>query len=75
MTINGTSTTIPTDATYQDVASALTISGTNTAIATEATYADVAGGLTISGYGVTAIALDNAEEIESGVYFARVIIL
>ena len=49
--------------------------GTSTAITTEATYADVAGGLTISGYGVTAIALDNAEEIESGVYFARVIIL
>jgi hypothetical protein len=33
--------------------------------------------LTISGYGVTAIALDNAEEVESGsgIYFARVIIL
>jgi len=28
-----------------------------------------------NGYGVTAIALDKAEEIESGVYFARVIIL
>ena len=49
--------------------------GTSTAITTEPTYADVASGLTISGYGVTAIALDNAEEIESGVYFARVIIL
>ena len=75
LTINGTSTAIATDATYADVASGLTISGTSTAITTEATYADVAGGLTISGYGVTAIALDNAEEIESGVYFARVIIL
>jgi len=31
--------------------------------------------LTISGYGVTAIALDSAEEIESGIWFARVIIL
>lgn len=27
------------------------------------------------GYGVTAIALDNAEEVENGIYFARVIIL
>jgi len=75
LTISGTSTAIPNDATYQDVASALTISGTNTAIATEPTYADIAVGLTISGYGVTAIALDNAEEVESGIYFARVIIL
>jgi len=49
--------------------------GTSTAITTEATYAGVASGLTISGYGVTAIALDNAEEVESGIYFARVIIL
>jgi len=31
--------------------------------------------LTISGYGVTAIALDNAEEVKNGIYFARVIIL
>ncbi|MDD3631055.1 MAG: hypothetical protein PHF55_08545 [Bacteroidales bacterium] len=49
--------------------------GTSTAIATGATYADVANGLTISNYGVTAIALDNAEEVENGIYFARVIIL
>ena len=49
--------------------------GTSTAITTEKTYADVANGLTINGYGVTAIALDNAEEVESGIYFARVIIL
>lgn len=49
--------------------------GTSTAIATEPTYADVASGLTINGYGVTAIALDNAEEVENGIYFARVIIL
>ena len=75
LTINGTSTAITTEPTYADVASGLTINGTSTAITTEPTYADVAGGLTISGYGVTAIALDNAEEIESGVYFARVIIL
>lgn len=71
----GNSGAIATAATYQGVASGLTISGTNTPIATEPTYADVAVGLTISGYGVTAIALDNAEEIESGVYFARVIII
>ena len=75
LTISGTSTAITTDPTYADVASGLTINGTSTAITAEATYAGVAGGLTISGYGVTAIALDNAEEIESGVYFARVIIL
>ena len=79
LTINavGTSTTVTTDTTYADIASGLTINavGTSTAITTEPTYADVAGGLTISGYGVTAIALDNAEEVESGIYFARVIIL
>ena len=75
LTISGTSTAITTDPTYADVASGLTINGTSTVITAEATYAGVAGGLTISGYGVTAIALDNAEEIESGVYFARVIIL
>ncbi len=50
--------------------------GTSTAITTgTTTYADVANGLTINGYGVTAIALDNAEEVKSGIYFARVIIL
>jgi len=49
--------------------------GTSTAITTGTTYADVANGLTISNYGVTAIALDNAEEVENGIYFARVIIL
>ena len=75
LTINGTDTALPADPKYEDVASGLTISGTDTAIATAATYQGVASGLTISGYGVTAIALDNAEEIESGVYFARVIIL
>jgi hypothetical protein len=77
LTINGTNTAITTEpaTTIADVASGLTINGTDTAITTEPTYADVASGLTISGYGVTAIALDNAEEIESGVYFARVIIL
>lgn len=80
LTISGTSDAIPASATYADVASALTISGltingTSNTIATEATYAGVAGGLTISGYGVTAIALDNAEEVENGIYFARVIIL
>lgn len=77
LTISGTSTVITTEpaTTIADVAAGLTISGTSAAIATEPTYADVAVGLTISGYGVTAIALDNAEEIESGIYFARVIIL
>jgi len=80
LTINGENTAIPANATYADVASALTISGltingTSSAITTEATYAGVASGLTISGYGVTAIALDDAEEVESGIYFARVIIL
>ena len=75
LTINGTSDAITATPTYADVASGLTISGTDTAITTEPTYADVATGLTISGYGVTAIALDNAEEVESGIYFARVIIL
>jgi len=79
LTINavGTSTTVTTDTTYADIASGLTINavGTSTAITTETTYADVANGLTINGYGVTAIALDNAEEVESGIYFARVIIL
>ena len=75
LTINGTSDAIAAEPTYADVASGLTISGTDTAITTEATYASVANGLTISGYGVTAIALDNAEEVESGIYFARVIIL
>lgn len=49
--------------------------GTSTTVTTGTTYADVANGLTINGYGVTAIALDNAEEVESGIYFARVIIL
>jgi len=49
--------------------------GTSTAITTGTTYADVANGLTISNYGVTAIALDNAEEVENGIWFARVIIL
>ena len=79
LTINavGTSTAITTDTTYADVANGLTINavGTSTAITTDTTYADVASGLTINGYGVTAIALDNAEEVESGIYFARVIIL
>jgi len=83
LTINanavGTSTEITTGTTYSDVASGLTINtnavGTSTAITTLTTYADVASGLTINGYGVTAIALDNAEEVESGIYFARVIIL
>ena len=80
LTINGTSNTITTNPTYEDVASGLTISGTtisgtSNAITTVPTYADIATGLTISGYGVTAIALDNAEEVESGIYFARVIIL
>jgi hypothetical protein len=75
LTINGTSTAITAEPTYADVASELTINGTSTAITTEPTYADVASGLTINGYGVTAIALDNAEEVESGIYFARVIIL
>lgn len=49
--------------------------GTSTAITTGTTYADVANGLTINGYGVTAIALDNAELVDAGIYFARVIIL
>ena len=75
LTINGTSDAIAADPKYEDVASGLTINGTSDAITTEATYASVANGLTISGYGVTAIALDNAEEVESGIYFARVIIL
>jgi len=83
LTINatavGTSTEITTGTKYSDVANGLTItataSGTSTAITTGTTYADVANGLTINGYGVTAIALDNAEEVESGIYFARVIIL
>jgi len=78
-TASGTSTPIPTGATYADVANDLTITvnkgGTSTPIPTGVTYADVANGLTINGYGVTAIALDNAEEVESGIYFARVIIL
>ena len=49
--------------------------GTSTTVTTVTTYEDIASGLTINGYGVTAIALDKAEAIESGVYFARVIIL
>jgi hypothetical protein len=49
--------------------------GTSTTVTTETTYADVANGLTISNYGVTAISLDNAEEVEDEIYFARVIIL
>ena len=79
LTINktGTSTPIPANATYEDVANNLTINatGANTPITTEPTYADVANGLTINGYGVTAIALENAVAVESGIYFARVIIL
>jgi len=83
LTINanavGTSTEITTGTTYADVANGLTINvnkvGTSNAITTLTTYADVANGLTINGYGVTAIALDNAEEVERGIYFARVIIL
>ena len=79
LTINktGTSDAIPTGATYADVANNLTINatGTSTAITTKTTYADVANGLTINGYGVTAIALENAVAVESGIYFARVIIL
>ena len=76
----GNSGAITTAPTYANVASGLTISGTtisgtDTAITTSPTYSDIATGLTISGYGVTAIALDNAEEIESGIWFARVIIL
>ena len=69
LTISGTTTAITTEptTTYADVASGLTISGTNTAITTAPTYGDVAVGLTISGYGVTAIALDNAEEVENGI--------
>ena len=78
-TASGTSTEIPTGAKYEDVANELTINvnkvGTSNAITTLKTYADVANGLTINGYGVTAIALDKAEEVESGIYFARVIIL
>ena len=75
LTITGTDTTITANPKYEDVASGLSISGTSNAIATAPTYQDVAVGLSISGYGVTAIALDNAEEVESGIYFARVIIL
>ena len=75
LTISGSSTPITTNPTYEDVAGGLTINGTPTVITAEATYAGVAGGLTISGYGVTAIALDNAEKVENGIYFARVIIL
>lgn len=44
-------------------------------IAAGDTYASIAAKMTISNYGVTAIALDDAEEVESGIYFARVIIL
>jgi len=75
LTISGSSTPITTNPTYEDVAGGLTISGSSSVITAEATYAGVAGGLTISGYGVTAIALDNAKEVENGIYFARVIIL
>ena len=75
LTITGTDTTITANPKYEDVASGLSISGTSNAIATAPTYQDVAVGLSISGYGVTAIALDNAEQVESGIYFARVIIL
>ena len=75
LTISGTSDAIAANPKYEDVASGLSISGTSNAITTAPTYQDVATGLTISGYGVTAIALDNAEEIESGIWFARVIIL
>ena len=83
LTINanavGTSDEITTGTKYSDVASGLTINanavGTSNAITTLKTYADVASGLTINGYGVTAIALDKAEEVERGIYFARVIIL
>jgi len=75
LTISGTTATITTNPTYEDVASGLSINGTTNVITAEATYAGVAGGLTISGYGVTAIALDNAEEVKNGIYFARVIIL
>ena len=75
LTINGPSTAIPTETTYENVASGLTINGPSTAITNEPTYAGVASGLTINGYGVTAIALDSAEQVESGIYFARVIIL
>lgn len=49
--------------------------GTSTTVTTGTTYADIASGLTINGYGVTAIALDNAELVDAGIYFARVIIL
>ncbi len=49
--------------------------GTSTTVTTGNTYADIASGLTINGYGVTAIALDNAELVDAGIYFARVIIL
>ena len=75
LTISGSSTPITTNPTYEDVASGLTINGTSSDITNEPTFADVASGLTISGYGVTAIALDNAEKVENGIYFARVIIL
>ena len=76
LTIYGTSSAIPTtEPTYADVATGLTINGASTAINADPTYADVASGLTINGYGVTAIVLDNVDEVESGIYFARVIIL
>jgi len=49
--------------------------GTSITTTTGTTYADIASGLTINGYGVTAIALDNAELVDAGIWFARVIIL
>jgi len=49
--------------------------GTSITTTSGTTYADIASGLTINGYGVTAIALDNAELVDAGIWFARVIIL
>jgi len=48
--------------------------GSGTISASEA-YSSIATHMDIHNYGITAIALDNAELVDTGIYFARVIIL
>ena len=48
--------------------------GTGNTSASEA-YSSIASHMEIHNYGITAIALDNAEKVDNGIWFARVIIL
>lgn len=56
-------------------ASLANITGGAGTISADEAYSSIATHMEIHNYGITAIALDNAEEYISGIWFARVIIL